>query len=35
MFRPEKILERLKKRPFTPVRLKVTSGEEFDIFHPD
>jgi hypothetical protein len=35
MCRPDEILERLRKRPFTPVRIKVTSGEEFDILHPD
>ena len=35
MFTPEQILKRLKTRPFKPLRIKVSSGEEFDIFHPD
>jgi hypothetical protein len=35
MFRPEEILERLRKSPFTPVRIKVSSGEALDVFHPD
>lgn len=35
MFTPEEILDRLKKQPFVPVRIKVASGEEFDIYHPD
>jgi hypothetical protein len=35
MFRAEEILNRLKKSPFTPLRIKITSGEEFEIRHPD
>ena len=34
MFAPEDILERLKQRPFVPVRI-VTTTEKHEIHHPD
>jgi hypothetical protein len=34
MFAPEDILERLRKRPFVPVRI-VTTTEKHEIHHPD
>jgi hypothetical protein len=34
MFAPEDILERLKRRPFTPLRIVTTTGSH-EIHHPD
>lgn len=34
-FTPEMILERLRKQPFTPVRVVTTTGQTYDIHHPD
>jgi hypothetical protein len=35
MFTPDDIQERLKAEPFVPVRIVTSSGQMFDIFHPD
>ena len=35
MFKPEDVKERLKRRPFQPFRIQITTGEVFDIRHPD
>ena len=35
MFRAEDIQDRLRKRPFTPLRLIATEGLRYDIYHPD
>ena len=35
MFSPDDILTRLRLRPFVPVRIIISSGQTFDIFHPD
>ena len=35
MFRPEEILERLRGKPFLPVRIIVDEGLHYDIYHPD
>jgi hypothetical protein len=35
MFRPETIQERLREKPFRPLRLVVSEGLRYDIRHPD
>lgn len=35
MFSAEEVLKRLKQQPFYPVRLIVSEGRRYDIFHPD
>jgi hypothetical protein len=35
MFTPDDIQERLKAQPFVPVRIVTSSGQMFDIYHPD
>ena len=35
MFSPDDIQERLKGQPFLPVRIVTSSGQMFDIYHPD
>jgi hypothetical protein len=35
MFGPDEIFSRLHQRPFTPFRLVTSSGEGFEILHPD
>ena len=35
IFTPESIQSRLRDRPFTPVRLVTTTGQTYDIYHPD
>lgn len=35
MFRPEQIQDRLRERPFQPLRLVASEGLRFDILHPD
>lgn len=35
MFRPEDIQARLRERPFRPLRIIVSEGLRYDIFHPD
>ncbi len=33
--RPEELKERLTMRPFVPLRIHLTDGQTFDIYHPD
>jgi hypothetical protein len=33
--RPEELKELLKARPFVPLRIHLTDGRQFDIYHPD
>ena len=33
--RPEELKELLNARPFIPLRIQLTDGRKFDIFHPD
>jgi hypothetical protein len=35
MFSPEDIQARLRQSPFMPVRIIISSGQTFDVFHPD
>lgn len=35
MFRPTEILERIRERPFRPLRIIASEGIRFDIHHPD
>lgn len=35
MFRAEDIQDRLRERPFCPVRLIASEGRRYDIYHPD
>jgi hypothetical protein len=35
MFLAEDILARMRISPFVPVRITITSGETFEILHPD
>lgn len=35
MFNPDDILARLRQKPFVPLRIIISSGQQFDIFHPD
>lgn len=35
MFRPQDIKERLTVRPFKPLRIIVSEGQHFDVYHPD
>jgi hypothetical protein len=35
MFSPENIQERLRVKPFRPLRITVSEGLHYDIFHPD
>jgi hypothetical protein len=35
MFNPDDILARLRQTPFVPVRIIISSGQQFDVFHPD
>ena len=35
MFTAGSILERVKQQPFKPVRIITSSGQQFDVFHPD
>ncbi len=35
MFTSEEIQDRLKKRPFEPLRIIVSEGLRYDIYHPD
>ena len=35
MFTPEGIQARLREKPFRPVRIVVSEGLRYDIFHPD
>ncbi len=33
--RPQEIIELLHRKPFGPLRLHMTDGETYDIYHPD
>lgn len=35
MFTADDIQARLRERPFTPTRLVTTTGQTYDIYHPD
>ena len=35
MFTAEVIQKKLKEQPFQPVRILMSSGERYDIYHPD
>ena len=35
MFRPDDIQKRLRQSPFVPVRIIISSGQTFDVHHPD
>jgi hypothetical protein len=35
MYRPQDIRDRLHERPFRPLRLVLTTGQTYDIDHPD
>lgn len=35
IFTAEDILTRLRTRPFVPLRIVTSTGERYDVFHPD
>lgn len=35
MFSPDDIQARLRDHPFTPVRIVMSTGETYDVYHPD
>lgn len=35
MMRPQKVLEYLDMKPFRPFRVKMASGQSFDVRHPE
>ena len=35
MFTAENVQSRLKDRPFVPLRIVLSTGQTYDIFHPD
>ncbi len=35
IFTPDDILTRLRERPFSPVRIVTTTGQTYDVPHPD
>jgi hypothetical protein len=35
MFRVDEIQARLRERPFVPLRIVTSSGESYDVIHPD
>ncbi len=35
MFRPEDIQARLREKPFRPLRLVVSEGLRYDVYHPE
>lgn len=35
MFTPDELQARIKEQPFVPVRIITTTGQMFDIYHPD
>lgn len=35
MFTAEDVHKRIKETPFTPVRIVTSSGERYDLYHPD
>jgi hypothetical protein len=34
-FTPNNIKDRLRRTPFTPLRILTTTGNAYDVFHPD
>lgn len=35
MFSSDDIQSRIRQQPFRPVRIIISSGQQFDVFHPD
>lgn len=35
IFTPEDVKARLRDKPFTPVQIATTTGETYDVYHPD
>jgi hypothetical protein len=35
MFTPDDVFQRVQRRPFVPLRIVTSAGEQFDIYHPD
>jgi len=35
VMRPEEIMGLLRRRPFTPIRIHTTTGQSYDVRHPD
>lgn len=35
MFTPDEIQARLREQPFVPLRIVSSSGQTFDVYHPD
>lgn len=35
IFTPDDIQARLRERPFPPVRIVTTTGQTYDVYHPD
>ena len=35
IFTPDDVQARLRDRPFLPVRIVLTTGQSYDIYHPD
>ncbi len=35
IFTPDDIQTRLREQPFTPIRIVTTTGQVYDIYHPD
>ena len=35
MFTAENVLERVREQPFRPLRVVTTTGQTYDIYHPD
>ncbi|MCU0962829.1 MAG: hypothetical protein MUF48_22260 [Pirellulaceae bacterium] len=33
--RPDDVIELVRRQPFTPFRIHVTGGQQYDIHHPD
>jgi hypothetical protein len=35
LMRPDDVIELVRRQPFTPFRIHVTGGQQYDIHHPD
>jgi hypothetical protein len=35
MFTSDDVFQRVQRRPFVPLRIVTSAGEQFDIYHPD
>ena len=35
MFTPHEIRDRVRQQPFAPLRIVTSSGESFEVYHPD